>query len=120
MPYCHGAAAAGPRAGFPAAEQCMRCHREVGKDSPAVRRLAALPAETPVVPEKPLYQLPDFVIFSHARHGAGKISCDTCHGNVWAQDSLKLELNMKMKPCIDCHKKYRATVNCTACHELNQ
>jgi c(7)-type cytochrome triheme protein len=98
----------------------MLCHREVAKDSPSVRRLAALAGDTPVVPKRAVYQLPDFVIFSHASHKKGKISCNTCHGNVWAQDSVKLELNMKMKACIDCHKKYQATVNCTTCHELNQ
>jgi Cytochrome c7 and related cytochrome c len=113
-------AAAGARAGFPAASKCMLCHRAATKDSPTVRRLAALAADTPIVSEKPLYELPDFVIYSHARHKTGKISCDTCHGNVWARDSVKLELNMKMKACIDCHKKYQAAVNCTACHELNQ
>ncbi len=118
--YCHASAATGSRAGFPAALKCMLCHREVAKDSATVRRLAALAVDTPVVPEKPLHELPDFVIFSHARHKTGKISCDTCHGNVWAQDSVKLELNIKMKACIDCHKKYQATTNCTSCHELNQ
>lgn len=98
----------------------MLCHREVAKDSAAVQRLATLAADTAIVPEKPLYELPDFVIFSHARHKTGKISCDTCHGNIWTQDPVKLDLSMKMKACIDCHRRYRATVNCTTCHELNQ
>jgi len=98
----------------------MVCHREVAKDSEAIQRLAGLAADTTIVPEKPLYRLPDFVIFSHSRHKAAKISCDTCHGNVWSQDVVKLQLSMKMKSCVDCHKSNQATVACTACHELNQ
>ena len=117
--YCHEKAAAGERAGFPAASKCMVCHREVAKDTEAIQRLAALANDTTIVPEKPLYTLPDFVFFSHAKHKE-KVSCDTCHGNVWAGDAVKLQLSMKMKGCVDCHKSSRATVTCTACHELSQ
>ena len=117
--YCHGRAAANERAGFPAASKCMVCHREVAKDTDAIQRLAALDKDTAIVPVKPLYTLPDFVFFSHARHKE-KVVCDTCHGNVWAGDVVKLQLNMKMKACVDCHKSSRAAVTCTACHELGQ
>jgi hypothetical protein len=92
----------------------MVCHRDT------VRRLAALPANTLIVPEKPLYQLPDFVFFSHARHKTQQISCATCHGDVWADDVVKAQLRMMMKACVDCHKTHHATVVCTACHELTQ
>ena len=116
--YCHEKAAASERAGFPAASKCMVCHQEAAKDAESIQRLAALPKDTKIAPEKPLYKLPDFVFFSHARHKA-KVSCDTCHGNVWAGDTVKLQLS-KMKACVDCHKSSRATVTCTACHELSQ
>jgi hypothetical protein len=108
---CHAKAVTGERAGFPAASKCIVCHREVAK---------RLTAETPIVPEKPLYVLPDFVIFSHARHKAEHISCAVCHGDVWANDVVKTQLLMKMKACVDCHKTHHATVVCTACHELSQ
>jgi hypothetical protein len=111
--YCHQKAATAERAGFPAASKCMVCHREVAK-------LAALAPDTAIVPEKPLYILPDFVFFSHARHKTEKVSCETCHGKVWAADTVKLQLSMKMKACVDCHKASHATVTCTACHELSQ
>ena len=64
------------RAGFPAASKCMVCHREVAKDTNAIQRLAALDKDTAIVPVKPLYTLPDFVFFSHARHKE-KVVCDT-------------------------------------------
>ena len=95
----------------------MVCHREVAKDAEAIRRLAGLGKKTAIVPETPVYALPDFVFFSHAKH---KMSCEACHGNVWARDTVKLELNMKMKACVDCHKAKQATVACTVCHELSQ
>ena len=117
--YCHEKAATGERAGFPTASRCMVCHQEVAKDSDAIRRLAALAKDTVIVPEKPLYKLADFVFFSHARHKQ-KVSCDICHGDVWAADVVSLKLSMKMKACVDCHKSSRATVTCTACHELSQ
>ncbi len=97
----------------------MVCHREVAKDAEAIERLATLAPDAAIVPEKPLYTLPDFVFFSHARHKE-KVGCATCHGNVWAGDAVKLHLSMKMKACVDCHKASHATETCTACHELSQ
>jgi len=117
--YCHQKAATAERAGFPAASKCMVCHREVAKDAEAIERLATLAPDAAIVPEKPLYTLPDFVFFSHARHKE-KVGCATCHGNVWAGDAVKLHLSMKMKACVDCHKASHATETCTACHELSQ
>jgi Class III cytochrome C family/Cytochrome c7 and related cytochrome c len=118
--YCHEKALSGERAGFPAAAKCMVCHAQAAKSSEAIARLAALKKDTPIVPEKPLYRLPDFVVFSHARHKRETISCDSCHGNVWATDAVELQLHMKMKACVDCHKNSHAVVACTVCHELSQ
>jgi hypothetical protein len=98
----------------------MLCHAEVKKDAEPIRRLEALDKGTTIVPEKPLYKLPDFVFFSHAKHKSAKIACGSCHGDVWAGDTVKLVLEMKMKACVDCHKTSRATVVCTVCHELSQ
>jgi len=39
---------------------------------------------------------------------------------VLEQDSPPKEAPVKMKACVDCHKESKATVDCTACHELNQ
>ena len=118
--YCHIKAVTGERAGFPTASKCMVCHREAAKGAETVRRLAALAADALIVPQKPLYLLPDFVFFSHARHKTLHISCASCHGDVWTDDALKPQLRMRMKACVDCHKAHQATVVCTACHELTQ
>jgi hypothetical protein len=36
------------------------------------------------------------------------------------QERVQRVLAMKMKACVDCHTAERATVTCTACHELSQ
>ena len=95
----------------------MTCHRAMPKDADPLKKLAALPASTLVVPEKPLYKLPDFVFFSHARHKAGNVECATCHGDVWQADVVELKLPMRMKACIDCHRENSAPVKCNSCHE---
>ncbi|HTM48130.1 MAG TPA: cytochrome c3 family protein [Bryobacteraceae bacterium] len=97
----------------------MVCHQEVAKDKEPIRKLAGLARETAIVPETPVYRLPDFVFFSHGKHKS-KVACEACHGNVWAGDTVKLQLSLKMKACVDCHRENKATIVCTACHELSQ
>ncbi len=119
--YCHEKALTGERAAFPAASKCMLCHAQVAKDAEPITRLAALAKfKTRIVPEKPVYRLPDFVNFSHARHKSETITCETCHGNVWTSSVIVAQLRMKMKACVDCHKANHAVVTCTVCHELLQ
>jgi quinoprotein glucose dehydrogenase len=117
--YCHETATTAERAMFPKAQRCMSCHRAVAVNSPVISRLAALPGDEIVAPKLPVYRLPDFVFFSHARH-APRVTCESCHGDVWSQESIRPVLQMKMKACGDCHLASHATVACTACHELNQ
>ena len=118
--YCHNSTATGDRAGFPAASACMTCHRGVATERPDIQRLAAMPAAQPIVPNSPVYRLPDFIFFRHRQHVSRGIACATCHGDVWAQDRIQPVLQMKMKACVDCHQANHAAVTCTVCHELSQ
>ena len=115
--FCHENSQTGTRAGFPMVQKCMACHASVARDTDAIKKLAALPSDTPVVPEKPLYKLPDYVFFSHARHKAGNVECATCHGDVWQTDVVGLKLPMRMKACVDCHRTNNAPIKCNSCHE---
>jgi hypothetical protein len=72
------------------------------------------------VPSKRVYKLADFVVFSHARHAAAKVECGRCHGPVYEREQLTAEVSHSMKACVDCHKQTKATIVCTACHELGQ
>jgi hypothetical protein len=107
--YCHATAETAERATFPSASKCEACHTTM-----------ALPKDAKVIPAKPVYTLPDFVFFSHAKHAAANIACETCHGDVWQQTAIKPVLLMKMAACVECHKARKATIVCNQCHELSQ
>ena len=102
---CHEQAESGNQAGFPALTRCRTCHTEM-----ASRR----------IPVQRVYELPEFVFFSHGKHATGKVECHRCHGDVAVQTVVQLAQPLKMKWCIDCHKQQKAAVTCTICHELGQ
>ena len=100
--FCHKTAVTAERATFPAWKTCRTCHTEKVEQT---------------IPSRRVYQLPDFVFFSHARH---KMECASCHGDVKAQAKIEPHRSTKMAACVDCHREQQATVVCTACHELGQ
>ena len=118
--FCHETATTGAKASFPVEGKCMVCHAAVKRDSDAIKQLAAIPRDAHIVPERPLYKLPEFAYFSHARHSSAKIECEQCHGNVYEQDVVGLHMPMRMKACVDCHKANGVAGNCTTCHEAFQ
>jgi ferredoxin len=118
--FCHEDSQTGARAGFPAAQTCMTCHVQIAKDADPIKKLASFPADTRIVPEKPLYKLPDYAYFSHVRHKEGNIDCSACHGDVWQTDVVELKRPMRMKACVDCHREDKAPLKCNSCHELFQ
>jgi len=103
--FCHASAGKEERAGFPGVAACRACHAQL---------------EDRKIPAARVYRLPDYAIFSHARHGAGKVECAACHGAVYEQDEMKVERPMTMAACVDCHRQTKATLVCNACHELGQ
>ncbi|MBV8820076.1 MAG: cytochrome c3 family protein [Acidobacteriaceae bacterium] len=118
--YCHVTATSGERASYPTASTCMTCHVQVAKGQPEVRKLAALPKETPIEPENSVYMLADFAYFSHARHFTAKINCQKCHGQIYDMAAVEQVLPMTMKACVTCHRETHATTACNKCHELGQ
>ena len=96
----------------------MVCHRAVKAESPEILQLAAMPPDRKLAPAARVYRVPDFVFFSHARHG--KIGCAGCHPGVMEKNKVEREVTLNMKFCVDCHKVSFATIACNACHELNQ
>ena len=102
---CHEGATTADLAGFPAMKQCHVCHVDM-----AARK----------IPSRRVYEVPDFVFFSHARHASAKIECANCHGDVALQEVVFARQPVSMKGCVDCHKSYKAAVRCNTCHELGQ
>jgi c(7)-type cytochrome triheme protein len=72
------------------------------------------------IPLKRVYELPEFVFFSHGKHAGAKVECKSCHGDISQQAVVQLAQPLKMKWCIDCHKQQKASTSCTLCHELGQ
>jgi hypothetical protein len=118
--FCHETATTGSKASFPVEGKCMVCHAVIKRDSDAIKQLAAIPKDAHITPEKPLYKLPEFVYFSHARHSSANIGCEQCHGMVFERDAVELHMPMRMKACVDCHRAIAAAVTCTSCHESMQ
>ncbi len=85
-----------------------------------MKTVAAWPASARPYPQVRLYRLRDFVIFSHARHRQGKAGCEVCHGNVAAMEPLERYREVSMQACVECHQERKATLECSACHDLGQ
>jgi len=102
---CHKGAQTESLAGFPAFTQCRTCHVD---------------AQERKIPSRLVYEVPDFVFFSHAKHANARVECRTCHGEVAQQEIIQAEQPIRMKWCVDCHKTAKAAVTCNTCHELGQ
>jgi hypothetical protein len=88
---------------FPKVEKCRVCHTEMAEQK---------------IPSRRVYQLPEWIFFSHARHN--KSDCSVCHGDVSAKDVLAVERPLKMANCISCHRENHGTQRCNVCHELGR
>lgn len=108
--YCHFTADFAKSANIPSVNVCLNCHSVVrtGRNSGSfeINKIhRAVATNTPVAWVR-VHNLPDFTFFSHAQHAnAGKVQCQTCHGNVQNMDILKQESDLSMGWCVNCHRK---------------
>lgn len=125
--YCHFAADKGRHAGIPPTELCMNCHTKVQAKAPEIVKLKELISSGKNVKWTRVHNLPDYAYFNHSQHvKVGKISCQSCHGEVQAMAILKQEKAMNMGWCLDCHRqnniappkdhKSQNGGNCASCH----
>jgi hypothetical protein len=115
---CHPVADPGDAAGLPATKVCLACHVAVKKDSPHIAKLARWHKENKAVPWARVYQIPQYVAFSHQRHLAvDGVQCETCHGPVATREVLRREKETGMQACMDCHRARGASNDCLLCHE---
>jgi len=129
--YCHGGAVEGKHANIPAVNTCMNCHmtineyageklfREDGKEVDGTAEIQKLyqyagwdPAKKEYGPTgKPvewikIHNLPDHVYFNHSQHTvAGKVACQTCHGNIQDMGEVKQFAELSMGWCVNCHRE---------------
>jgi cytochrome c551/c552 len=138
--YCHGAAWDSKHAAIPAVNVCMNCHKAIneyvkgpklytedGDEINGTAEIAKLykaagfdPAKAAswdATKAKPvewvkIHNLPDHVYFNHSQHiRAGKVQCQTCHGEITAMDEVKQVSELSMGWCINCHRQTKVDFN---------
>jgi cytochrome c553 len=130
--YCHSNAMDSRHATVPPLNVCMNCHaaineytqgpklyREDGSEVDGTQEIHKLYSYTGYDPKtgtyntanaKPvewikIHNLPDHVFFSHAQHTkAGKVQCQTCHGEIQKMDEVRQFAPLSMGWCINCHR----------------
>lgn len=132
--YCHGGAQEGKHANIPSVNICMNCHMAIneysGKDklikedgtevngTAEIQKLYKYAGFDPAVSKvwdptkaKPMewskvHNLPDHVYFNHSQHvKAGKVQCQTCHGEVQKMDVAYQFADLSMGWCVNCHRE---------------
>ena len=140
--YCHGSAWESKTAGIPAVNICMNCHKAINEYSKGpklyneagdeingtaeIQKLYKYAGFDPKNPtkwnasmDKPIewikiHNLPDHVYFNHSQHiRAGKVQCQTCHGEITAMDEVKQVSELSMGWCINCHRQTKVDFNYT-------
>lgn len=132
--YCHGSAWDSKHAGIPSVNICMNCHQSVNEyvkgpklfheDGTEIDGTAEIqklyksagftvgqpwdPAKGKPVEWVKIHNLPDHVYFNHSQHTrAGKVQCQTCHGEINAMDEVKQFSDLSMGWCVNCHRNSR-------------
>jgi hypothetical protein len=115
--YCHINARKSVVAGVPSMQLCMGCHKNVGREKPEVQKLIRYwEAKQPVAWIK-VNDLPDFVYFTHKRHIAANVTCETCHGQVEKMERVSKGGVLHMESCVNCHLERKASTDCWTCHK---
>ncbi|MGB8191130.1 MAG: c-type cytochrome [Chitinophagaceae bacterium] len=129
--YCHSGAWESKHATIPSMNVCMNCHQSIStyekgpelihedgrkiNGTAEIQKLykaAGFKAGQPWDPSKAtpvqwtkIHNLPDHVYFNHSQHTrAGKVQCQTCHGEITAMDEVKQFSDLSMGWCINCHR----------------
>ena len=138
--YCHGSAWDSKHAAIPSVNVCMNCHKTIstyekgpqlfdedGREINGTAEIAKLYKYAGFDPTKPtewnpanakpiawtkIHNLPDHVYFNHSQHvRAGKVQCQTCHGEITAMDEVKQVSELSMGWCINCHRETKVDFN---------
>lgn len=138
--YCHGSAWDSKHAAIPSVNICMNCHKTIseytkgptlydqaGNEINGTAEIAKLykaagfdpnnpnswdPAKAKPIEWVKIHNLPDHVYFNHSQHiRAGKVQCQSCHGEVTAMDEVKQVSELSMGWCVNCHRETKVDFN---------
>jgi mono/diheme cytochrome c family protein len=135
--YCHNGAFEGKHSNIPSVNICMNCHMAIneykGKDifkedgskvngTEEINKLYAAAGWDPAAKKytntgKPIewvkiHNLPDHVYFNHSQHTkAGKVQCQTCHGEVTNMHEVYQFSELSMGWCVNCHRESKVDFN---------
>lgn len=117
--YCHVQAEQSRVASVPPVSKCMGCHKSIAKDRPEIVKLAEYWERKEPIPWIKVYDVPDFVHFTHKRHIRAGVMCQTCHGEVQDMDRVTRVSDLGMKWCVDCHttREVEHGRDCWTCHK---
>lgn len=133
--YCHGAAMESKHAAIPSTNVCMNCHKAIntyeksnyklydenGEEINGTAEIEKLykyagfdpknanawdPSMAKPIPWEKIHNLPDHVYFNHSQHiSAGKVQCQSCHGEITQMDEVYQFSELSMGWCINCHRQ---------------
>ena len=136
--YCHGGAYEGKHATIPSVNVCMNCHmtineykgadklvREDGTDVNGTEEIKKLYTAAgwdeatkkyantgKAIEWVKIHNLPDHVYFNHSQHTkAGKVQCQTCHGEITKMGEVYQFAELSMGWCINCHRESNVDFN---------
>ena len=115
--YCHIYARRSSVAGVPSVQKCAGCHEMIAVEDPEVQKLLQYWDKREPIPWKKVYNLPDFVYFSHRMHLNANLGCEQCHGEVAQMERVERVSSLEMGWCLKCHKKLDAPIDCWVCHK---
>lgn len=135
--YCHTGVYQGKQATIPSVNVCMNCHmsiteysgpkiyKEDGSEVNGTAEIQKLfkyagfepgktwdPSKAKPIEWVRIHNLPDHVYFNHSQHvNAGKVECQTCHGEVQKMGEVKQFSDLSMGWCINCHRETQVQFN---------
>lgn len=138
--YCHSSVTESKHATIPSVNVCMNCHKainayekgpklytESGEEVNGTAEIAKLykyagfdpknanswdPTKAKPIEWIKIHNLPDHVYFNHAQHvKAGKVQCQSCHGEITAMDEVKQVAELSMGWCVNCHRQTKVDFN---------
>lgn len=117
--HCHVHAENTPVASVPPVSKCIGCHQGLETDTLDIQKLNEYWDQREPIPWIKVYNVPDFVHFTHKRHVRAGLECQVCHGEVQSMDRVTRVSDLGMTWCVNCHRAREVEhgTDCTVCHK---